>query len=43
MSELVPACPPGASDSTSTVRNPSDAAYTAFASPAGPAPMTMTS
>jgi hypothetical protein len=40
---LWPACPPVARFSTSTVRNPSDAAYTAAPSPAGPPPTTMTS
>ncbi|MCK7521339.1 MAG: hypothetical protein MZV64_28490 [Ignavibacteriales bacterium] len=39
----VPACPPGAFCSIRTVFKPSDAAYTAFASPAGPPPMTATS
>ena len=33
-----PACPPGASRSTITVRSPSEAPYTAAASPAGPPP-----
>jgi len=37
MSELVPACPPNTSGSTTRVRRPSDAAETAAASPAGPA------
>ena len=43
MRDEVPAWPPGASRSTSSVRNPSDAPYTAAASPAGPAPMMATS
>ena len=34
--ELVPACPPTASGSTTSVRSPSDAAYTAAPSPDGP-------
>jgi hypothetical protein len=38
MAALCPACPPGASRSTMTVRSPSDAAYTAAARPAGPLP-----
>jgi hypothetical protein len=38
MSELDPACPPIDSASSTSVLNPSDAAYTAAASPAGPAP-----
>ena len=37
MRELCPACPPVAVRSTSTVRSPSDAPYTAAPSPAGPA------
>ena len=36
--ELVPACPPGAFCSMRTTFNPSDAPYTAHASPAGPPP-----
>ncbi len=43
MREDVPACPPGASRSMSTVHRPSDAPYTAAASPAGPAPTMATS
>ena len=38
MRELWPACPPVASRSTRTVRSPSEAAYTAAPSPAGPPP-----
>ena len=34
----LPACPPGASRSTTSVRSPSEAPYTAAASPAGPLP-----
>ena len=42
MRELEPACPPGAARSMTSTSRPSDAAYTAAASPAGPAPtMTM--
>jgi hypothetical protein len=37
--EVVPACPPGAMASTTTVLSPSEAAYRAAAMPAGPAPM----
>jgi hypothetical protein len=37
---LLPACPPGAVRSRTMVRSPSDAPYTAAASPAGPAPTT---
>jgi hypothetical protein len=33
---LLPGCPPGAEVSSTTVRSPSDAPYTAAASPAGP-------
>ena len=40
MRELVPAWPPVASRSMSTVLSPSDAPYTAAASPAGPPPIT---
>ena len=36
--DVVPAWPPGATASMTTVRRPSDAALTAAASPAGPAP-----
>src|SRR6266566_947946 len=36
--DVVPAWPPGATASTTTVRRPSDAALTAAARPAGPAP-----
>ena len=43
MRELVAACPPTATASTVNVRNPSDAAYTDAANPAGPAPTTTTS
>ena len=43
MSELVPACPPIASCSTTIVRSPSEAAYTAAPSPDGPAPTMATS
>ena len=43
MRELVPACPPGALDSIITTFRPSDAAYTAAPSPAGPAPIITTS
>ncbi len=39
----MPACPPGAWPSITSVSSPSDAAYTAAASPAGPAPTTTTS
>ncbi len=39
----MPAWPPTASDSSTTVVRPSDEAYTAAASPAGPAPTTATS
>ena len=38
MRDDVPAWPPGASRSTTSVRSPSEAPYTAAASPAGPAP-----
>ena len=38
MRDEVPAWPPGASRSTTMVRSPSDAPYTAAARPAGPAP-----
>src|SRR5919201_5636873 len=38
MLDDVPAWPPGASRSTTIVRSPSDAPYTAAASPAGPPP-----
>ena len=41
--ELVPACPPVASGSSTTVPTPSEAPYMAPASPAGPAPTTVTS
>src|SRR6266487_5660667 len=40
---LLPACPPGAVLSSTSVRSPSDAPYTAAASPAGPAPTTIRS
>jgi hypothetical protein len=40
MRELIPAWPPGACFSTTIVRSPSEAPYTAAASPAGPAPTT---
>ena len=40
MRELVAAWPPTATESTVSVRRPSDAAYTDAASPAGPAPTT---
>src|SRR5205085_942088 len=40
---LLPACPPGAVLSRTNVRRPSDAPYTAAASPAGPAPTTVRS
>ncbi len=43
MRELCPACPPVACRSTSTVRSPSDAPYTALPSPAGPPPITIRS
>ena len=43
MSMLAPAWPPTASRSTTMVRSPSDAAYTAAASPPGPAPTIRTS
>src|SRR5918999_486771 len=36
--EVVPAWPPGTTASMATARSPSEAAYTAAASPAGPAP-----
>ena len=39
MRDDVPAWPPGASRSTTIVRSPSDAPYTAAARPAGPPPM----
>ncbi len=38
MRDEVPACPPGASRSMTSVRSPSDAPYTAAARPAGPPP-----
>ena len=38
--EVWEAWPPGTSRSITTVESPSEAAYTAAASPAGPAPMT---
>ena len=38
MSDVVPAWPPGATASMTAVRRPSEAAYTAAARPAGPAP-----
>ena len=38
MRALAPAWPPGASRSITTVRSPSEAAYTAAVRPAGPAP-----
>lgn len=41
--ELVPAWPPTASASITTVLRPSDEPYTAAANPAGPAPTTATS
>ncbi len=40
MRELCPAWPPVADRSTSTVRSPSEAPYTAAPSPAGPPPIT---
>ncbi|CPU66397.1 Uncharacterised protein [Mycobacteroides abscessus] len=40
MRELWPAWPPVAVRSTSTVRSPSDAPYSAALSPAGPPPTT---
>src|SRR6267142_4453568 len=40
MRELDPACPPGTFDSRTSTLSPSDAPYTAAASPAGPAPTT---
>ena len=43
MRELDAACPPGAFASITSTSSPSDAAYTAAASPDGPAPMTTTS
>ena len=43
MREDVPAWPPGASRSTTIVRSPSDAPYTAAARPAGPPPMIIVS
>ncbi len=43
MSELEPAWPPIESRSTTSVSSPSDDAYTAAPSPAGPAPTTATS
>ena len=39
----VPAWPPVASRSTSSVRSPSEAPYTAAARPVGPPPITTTS
>jgi hypothetical protein len=36
--EVCEACPPGTSRSSTTVASPSEAAYTAAASPAGPPP-----
>jgi hypothetical protein len=41
--ELDAACPPIDSRSMTTVLSPSEDAYTAAASPAGPAPITATS
>ena len=41
--EVVPACPPVASGSSRAVPSPSEALYMAAASPAGPAPTTVTS
>src|SRR4029453_119562 len=43
MRELAPACPPGASVSSTTTSSPSEAPYTAAARPAGPAPTISTS
>ena len=43
MRELVPACPPGVCRSMMSVLRPSEAPYTAEASPDGPAPTTTTS
>ena len=40
MRELEPAWPPGTFDSSTRTSSPSDAPYTAAASPAGPAPTT---
>src|SRR6185295_3795001 len=40
MRELDPACPPGTFDSRTSTLSPSDAPYTAAASPAGPVPTT---
>ncbi len=41
--DVVPACPPGPTASITSVSRPSEAPYTAAASPAGPAPTTTTS
>ncbi|CKT03434.1 Uncharacterised protein [Mycobacterium tuberculosis] len=43
MRALAPACPPKARQSSTITRRPSEAAYTAVARPAGPAPTTATS
>src|SRR6266404_1112755 len=43
MRALAPAWPPNARQSSTITRKPSEAAYTAVASPAGPAPTTATS
>ena len=43
MRALAPACPPKARSSITSTESPSDAAYTAAASPAGPAPAMTTS
>lgn len=43
MRMLAPAWPPNACASSTTTDSPSDAAYTAVASPAGPLPTTATS
>ena len=43
MREVLPACPPGPTASMTIVSSPSEAAYTAAARPAGPAPTTTTS
>jgi hypothetical protein len=43
ISDVCDACPPGTSRSKTIVARPSEAAYTAAASPAGPAPMIATS
>ena len=40
MRELAPACPPVATASSDSVLSPSEAPYTAAASPAGPHPTT---